>query len=390
MAHGAAHDPAQDVAAALVGGRDAVGDQEAGRAQVVGDDAVRGRGRAFRLHARGVFGRRDQGAEEIGLIVRLHALHDGGHAFQAHAGVDLRLGQRALGPVLEPLELHEDEVPELQEPVAVLIGTARGPAGQLRALVDKDLGARTAGTGVAHRPEVVRRRDADDAVVGEAGDLLPEVRRLVVGMEDRDEQLVLRQPELLGDQGPGGFDRAFLEIIAEGEIPQHLEEGVVAGGVADIVQVVMLAAGAHAFLARRRGLVRTGFEPGEDILERHHAGVDEHQRRIVLRHQRRRGDDQVVLALEVVEEGAADLIEARHGLHIGRRSRAAQGTFRRRLRELPPAAKEKDAPASQGVLLRRCGAALGSRFGPGACVGGDARSGAVATPRGGKPWRAAP
>ena len=51
-------------------------------------------------------------------------------------------------------------------------------------------------------------------------------------------------------------DRALLEIIAEGEIAEHLEEGVVARGVADIVEVVMLAAGAHAFL--RRGRAREG------------------------------------------------------------------------------------------------------------------------------------
>ena len=41
-----------------------------------------------------------------------------------------------------------------------------------------------------------------------------------------------------------------LEIIAEREIAHHLEEGVVPGGVADIVEIVVLAAGAHAFLGR--------------------------------------------------------------------------------------------------------------------------------------------
>ena len=85
---------------------------------------------------------------------------------------------------------------------------------------------------------------------GEAGDLLPEAGRLVVRVVDGDQQLVLGQPELLGDQVPGKLDRALLEIVAEGEIAEHLEEGVVARGVADIVEVVVLAAGAHAFLRR--------------------------------------------------------------------------------------------------------------------------------------------
>ena len=44
-------------------------------------------------------------------------------------------------------------------------------------------------------------------------------------------------------------DRLFLEIVAEGEIPQHFEEGVVARGIADIVEIIVLAAGADAFLA---------------------------------------------------------------------------------------------------------------------------------------------
>ena len=42
VAHRAAHDPAQDIAPALVGRQHAVGDQEARRAQMVGDDAVAG------------------------------------------------------------------------------------------------------------------------------------------------------------------------------------------------------------------------------------------------------------------------------------------------------------------------------------------------------------
>ncbi len=40
MAHCAAHDAEQNVAAAVVGGHDAVSNQEGCRAQVIGDDAV--------------------------------------------------------------------------------------------------------------------------------------------------------------------------------------------------------------------------------------------------------------------------------------------------------------------------------------------------------------
>ena len=44
------------------------------------------------------------------------------------------------------------------------------------------------------------------------------------------------------------LDRALLEVVAEGEIAEHLEEGVMARGVADVIEVVVLAAGADAFL----------------------------------------------------------------------------------------------------------------------------------------------
>ena len=42
VAHRAAHDPAEDIAPALIGRQHAVGDEEAGGAQMVGDDAVDG------------------------------------------------------------------------------------------------------------------------------------------------------------------------------------------------------------------------------------------------------------------------------------------------------------------------------------------------------------
>ena len=87
-------------------------------------------------------------------------------------------------------------------------------------------------------------------LVRQAGDLLPQVDGLVVLGIDGDQQLVRRQAEFLGDQVPGQLDRLFLEIVAEGEIAEHLEEGVVARGIADILQIVVLAAGAHAFLRR--------------------------------------------------------------------------------------------------------------------------------------------
>jgi hypothetical protein len=67
------------------------------------------------------------------------------------------------------------------------------------------------------------------------------------------------------------LDRTFLEVVAEGEVARHLEERVVAGGLADLVDV----AGAHALLHAGRALVRRRLLTEEVRLELHHPRVDE-------------------------------------------------------------------------------------------------------------------
>ena len=173
---------------------------------------------------------------------------------------------------------------------------------------------------------------------GKPGDLLPQIERLVVVDVDGDHQPVLRQAELLGDQIPGELDGAVLEIVAEREIAEHLEEGVVARGVADIVEVVVLAAGAHAFLRRGRARVGALLEAGEDVLELHHAGIGEHQRRIVARHQRRRRHHLVAVLAEIIEEARPDLVDAAHCQTTVRCLPAAGDTRRARISVLLAAA----------------------------------------------------
>ena len=108
-------------------------------------------------------------------------------------------------------------------------------------------------------------------------------------------------------------DGLVLEIVAEGEVAQHLKEGVVAGSVADIIEVVMLAAGADRFLRGGGAGVGPLFLAGEDVLELDHAGVGEHQGRVVARDQGRAFHDGVTVALEIVEEGGADVVGTGHG-----------------------------------------------------------------------------
>src|SRR5919106_2584048 len=156
-------------------------------------------------------------------------------------------------------------------------------------MVIEDLAARAARAGVGHLPEIVRLvllsaglvADANDALARNADHLGPELEGLVVG-------LVHRGPEALGSETidvreelPGEADRVLLEVVAEGEIAQHLEERMVARGIADVLEVVVLAAGAQASLRGGRAAVGTLLLAEEHVLELHHARVDEEERRVV-------------------------------------------------------------------------------------------------------------
>ncbi len=208
---------------------------------------------------------RDEGREQIRVVVRHLALKHRGDPLEPHAGVDRGLGQRRHRAARVPVELHEDQVPDLEPAVAVAGRAQAGPprlllrAGQMVALVEVHLGAGPAGAGVPHRPEVVLLAQPEDPVGGQ--ELLPEVERLVVVGEDGGLEPVLGEPEVLGQELPAEPDRVLLEVVAEGEVAQHLEEGVVPGGAADVLQVIVLAAGPHALLGGGRPDVRPGAPP---------------------------------------------------------------------------------------------------------------------------------
>ena len=141
--------------------------------------------------------------EQIDLVIVVGALQDGGDALKPHAGVDRGLRQVDALVRRELLVLHEHEIPDLDEAVAFGVGAAGRTALHARAVVVEDLRGRTARAKLAHRPEIVGARDADDLLVGEAGDLAPQPRRLVVVGIDGDQQALLVERVVLGEQLPG-------------------------------------------------------------------------------------------------------------------------------------------------------------------------------------------
>ncbi len=76
--------------------------------------------------------------------------------------------------------------------------------------------------------------------------------------------------------------------------------------VADVVEVVVLAAGANAFLNRRGPRELRLLLPREDVLELVHAGIREEERLVPMRYDRAGRDDGVPVFLEEIQESLSD------------------------------------------------------------------------------------
>jgi len=223
VAHGPTHHAAEHVAPPLVGGEHPVGDEEGGGAHMVGHhpQAHVALGVASVAHARQVGGEVDQGAEQVRLEVAVDALEHRRDALEPGAGVDARLGQGVQAAVRRAFELHEDEVPEFEEPVAVAgraavvrIGAGVDPG----PVVEVDLAARAAGTGVPHGPEVVLLAALHDSLGRHRRLGQPQIGRLVVFLVDRDPQAFLRESQVSHEELPREPDGVPLEVISEGKI----------------------------------------------------------------------------------------------------------------------------------------------------------------------------
>ena len=275
---------------------------------MVGDHAVTGLLSGFGLGMRQFFGRLDQRAKCVGVVIVMDALQNRRNSLQPHACVDRRLGQARLAAVVMPFKLHENEIPDLDITVAIFIGASGRTTENMVAVVVEDFAARAARAGVTHRPEIVVGGDTYDAFFGQTGYLAPKVKSLIVGVIDRHSQAVRVEPPRFGEQGPGMGNRLFLEIIAERKIAQHFKKGVVTCGVADIVEIIMFATCADTFLTRCSAGNCPAFKTSENVFEWHHASIDEHQRRIVIRDKRRRLDHVVARGAEMIEKCATDIV----------------------------------------------------------------------------------
>src|SRR5262249_26021425 len=95
------------------------------------------------------------------------------------------------------------------------------------------------------------------------------------------------------------LDRAFLEVLAEREVAEHLEEGQVRTVKPDLVDVGV----AEALLDGRQQGRRRLLAPEEERHQRLHAGARQERRAVVRARDQRRGrPENVALRLEVGTE----------------------------------------------------------------------------------------
>src|SRR5690606_10256159 len=113
-----------------------------------------------------------------------------------------RFWQWLHGAVNLTVELHEDDIPDLNVAIAVFFCCSRRPAPDVVAVIVEDLGARTARTGIAHLPEVVRRigsafviTDTNNTLTWDADFFLPDFVSFVVGFVNGNPQTLFRQVE---------------------------------------------------------------------------------------------------------------------------------------------------------------------------------------------------
>ena len=349
----AADHPPEDIAAALVRGLDAVGDEKRHATSVVGQ---------YPVGLRRLLGLAEGDAAllcdpvhdrlvAVGLVHGANVLDDRREPLEPHARVDVLLRQRRQRSVLVLLVLHEDEVPELE--VAVTAGTRGRAAGIAAAVlwppVPVDLRVRSARPRPAHRPEVLGARERDDPLrrypdrlpFPDRDLVRPELEDRVAGVHRHPDAIPVQLQAVLDEIGRV-LDRACLEVLPEREVAEHLEERQVMSVAADLVDVL----GAEALL-RGAGEQCGRLLAAEEVRHlRLHPGGRE-QRRMVVRagDERPRRQPLVTLLLEVGKEAFAQLGRRSHPGILGaakkrrasarmsrtaRRSRSRRGSSRAR------------------------------------------------------------
>ena len=231
--HGPTQQPFDDVLLLVRPGIDVLMHGERAGADMVGNttQAAARFALGIVLHVANFTGRLDQRAQDVDVVVRLDALQHGRCAFEPHARVDVLARQRSqvVRRIAHAVELREHEVPNLDlTGVRMVVNLAARSANAVGAKAGRVGGPKVL---VFAEPFELLRRELDV--------IEPDPGRLFVVEVDRGREPrgIDAEPLLVGAELPGPVDRLAFEIVAEAEIAEHLEERMVVGGPADVVDI---------------------------------------------------------------------------------------------------------------------------------------------------------
>lgn len=130
--------------------------------------------------------------------------------------------------------------------------------------------------GLPDFPEVIGKRI--DVVFRQTDHIVPVIMRFIVVRINGNVEAGLIELQDFGQEFPCPGNRFLLEIIAEGKIPQHFEESMVAGGTAYVFNI----SSTDTFLAGRHSVFRWFYLAGEVRLQWRHAGTDQEKAGVIL------------------------------------------------------------------------------------------------------------
>ena len=304
VSDGTPHDAAQHVTASFVGRQHTVAHQKCGGPAVVGDH-LHGH-----IHIMGLpvsffgqfFGTGDDRSDQIAFKIGLLVLKDRSKALKAQTSVNAGFGQWRHVAFRVPVVLHEDQVPNFQESVAVAIHTAiRLTAAVGITAIQVNLAAGAARSCVAHGPKILFFTQPDHSFVGNTNLFVPQIIGFIVICINRSVEFLRRQAITIGHQVPGKIDCLFFKVVPEGEIPEHFEKGMVSGRIPDVLQVVVLSAGPDTLLGSCGANILPLFFSEEGAFELNHSRIGEQKGWIVLGNQGRAAYDSVVVFFEIIE-----------------------------------------------------------------------------------------
>ena len=317
VADGAAEQAAQDVAGADVGRQDAVdvADQHGGGPDMIRDDPHRLlRFSVFIIVEAGLSLQQfDHGEEQVGLVAVGQAVQEGQHPVEAETGVHVLVCQGSVAVGVLDI-LHIDVVADFDIASAAACRAAVRTAGLVMTGIEPFVVRAAGRTGSAFQlPPVVGLGQVEDMLRQDA-DLFQQAGGLVVpgssvvALEHGGADLPAVQAENLGQEviAPAGL--FLFEIIAQGPVAHHLEEGEV-GRVADAFDIHRADAALHVAQALLSGRMILAQQVGHQRL---HAGHVEHDAGASVTDQRYSSDIDVSPFLVEADPGISQFLGRDH------------------------------------------------------------------------------